>query len=71
MLFVCDMEQIETKTVRELIAELQKLDQDKHIWQIYDYFSAWPASINVVDAHIAECAEDEGVKEGDYAFICG
>lgn len=59
------------KTVRELIAELQKLDQDKPIWQIYDRFFAWPACIEVVDEHAAECAEDKGVKEGDYAFICG
>lgn len=71
MLIVCDMEQIETKTVRELIAELQKLDQDKPIWQIYDGFFAYPAKVKVVDEHAAECASSDGVKEGDYAFICG
>lgn len=58
-------------TVRELIAELQKLDQDKHIWQIYDSSLACPACVEVVDKDAAECVSDRGVKEGDYAFICG
>lgn len=59
------------KTVRELIAELQKLDQDKPVWQIYDGFFAYPAKVEVVDEDAAECASSDGVKEGDYAFICG
>lgn len=58
-------------TVRELIAELQKLDQDKPIWQIYDAFFAYPASVEVVDEQAARRASSDGVKEGDYAFICG
>lgn len=57
------------KTVRELIAELQKLDQDKPIWQI-DAFFAYPAKVKVVGEDAAEDASSDGVKEGDYAFIC-
>lgn len=70
MLIVCDMEQIETKTVRELIAELQKLDQDKPIWQVYDFpYAYWPVEIDVADETYASELKD--VEVGDYLIICG
>ena len=61
--------------VKELIAELQKLDQEKNIWLMYDP----PFSCREVEVdHLSGCMTDyakmfesEGVKEGDYAIICG
>ena len=61
--------------VRELIEELQKLDQEKNIWQMYDP----PYAVDEVeithlvgdDADYAEMFSRRGVKVGDYAIICG
>ena len=60
-------------TVRELINKLERLDEDKNIWLMYDP----PYSIGEVE--ISELVDDnkdyatmfakEGVKEGDYAII--
>jgi len=62
-------------TVREFIAELQKLDQDKNIWQMYDppcYCREVEVEHLVGDnKHYVELFESDGVKEGDYAIICG
>ena len=57
--------------VRELIAELSKLDQDRGIWVFYDY----PCATIVpdppyarADKEAAEIFKDDGVKEGDYVI---
>ena len=62
-------------TIREFIAELQKLDQDKNIWQFYD---APYCCMEVEVTHLvgdekdyADMFSDIGVKEGDYAIISG
>jgi hypothetical protein len=58
------------KTVRELIAELQKLDQDKHIWQVYDFpYAYWSVEIDVADE--THASELKDVEVGDYLIICG
>lgn len=61
--------------VKELIAELQKLDQEKNIWQMYDPpFSCGEVKVYHLvgdDKYYAEMFESDGVKEGDYAIICG
>lgn len=65
---------MKTKTVRELIAELQKLDQDRHIWQVYDFpFACTSASCEIVDERIAKAYREQGlnVQKGDYMFRCG
>ena len=62
-------------TVREFIAELQKLDQDKNIWQMYDppYACYQVEVVHLVGEHkdYAEMFESQGVQEGDYAIISG
>ena len=61
--------------VKDLIAELQKLDQEKSIWQMYDPpFACGEVEVECLTGYFAEYAEmfkGEGVKEGDYAIICG
>ena len=60
-------------TVREFIEVLQKLDQDRAIWQIYDPpYAVWEPEITHIvgdDSEYAEMFSGEGVKEGDYAMI--
>lgn len=62
-------------TVREFIAELSKLDQDKNIWEMYDPpFACDEPRVNHLVGNYADYAymfAGEGVKEGDYAIICG
>lgn len=66
------METKKAKTVREFIAELQQLDQDKCVWQVYDFpFACWPATIEVISEDYAEELEERGVKAGDYMLECG
>lgn len=64
-----------TMTIREFIAELQKLDQDKNIWQFYDppYCCMEVEVTHLVGdkKDYADMFSDEGVKEGDYAIISG
>lgn len=64
------LERREIMTVRELIKELKKLDQDKGIWVAYDFpcdmFAPIPDSVAGV-AH-AEIFSEKGVKEGDYVI---
>jgi hypothetical protein len=60
-------------TVRELITELQKLDQDRGIWVYYDY--PCDAFEPLVDAQATKEDErifkSEGVKKGDYIIYAG
>lgn len=55
-------------TVRELIAELQKLEQDRGIWVFYDGgFAVFPPiPDDRADAYDEDCHAVRGVKEGDY-----
>ena len=59
--------------VKELIAELQKLDQEKNIWIIYDY--PWdcfePCFAEQIDAQKARVFKNEGCKRGDYVCFVG
>lgn len=61
--------------VRELIEELQKLDQDAQVWEMYDPPCACgPLHLYRLDGEntwYAEMFKEEGVKVGDYAVICG
>jgi len=52
----------ERKTVRELVEELQKLDQDRAIWVWYDMFAAIVPRVTEADTY------DAGgkVQPGDY-----
>lgn len=53
--------------VKELIAELQKLDQEKGIWVCYDlYYFYPPTPKNTADKFDEETQQEAGVKEGDY-----
>jgi hypothetical protein len=60
-------------TVREYIAEMQKLDQDKNIWLMYDppFSVSEPEITHLIGENLdyADMFEDRGVKEGDYALI--
>lgn len=60
-------------TVREFIYELQKFDQERNIWLLYDppYAASEPEVRQLVgeDSDYAKMFSDEGVKEGDYAIL--
>jgi hypothetical protein len=62
-------------TVREYIAELQKLDQDKNLWLIYDDGIFWDADVpSIVDkGALYKLGEDADgkVEVGDYAIFAG
>lgn len=54
--------------VKEFIAELQKLDQEKNIWNVYDTYSVYPPEI------VTAQPEDigyKGIEEGDYVMYHG
>lgn len=58
--------------VKELIEQLQKLDQDKGIWIIYDCFQPIKPEVdNVVrteeDAEFFRCYEED-IEVGDYVI---
>lgn len=61
--------------VKEFIEQLQKLDPEKNIWEMYDP----PCACGEVEvkhlvdgyADYAVMFSDEGVEVGDYAIICG
>ena len=55
--------------VKELIAELQKLDQDRDIWVLYDTFDAQVPTIEVAEEH--DETYDGRVKSGDYVHFAG
>jgi len=60
--------------VKELIAELQKLDPEKNIWQMYDPpFYCGEVEIEHLVGEVNSYYVDlfEEVEEGDYAIICG
>lgn len=57
--------------VKELIEQLQKLDQERNIWVRYDgvYFYAPTIDKDNVDEWEAkEYGEEQGIKEGDYTI---
>ena len=58
--------------VKELIEQLQKLDQEKGIWIIYDSFQPLKPEVDDVvqteeDAEYFRCYEND-VKVGDYVI---
>ena len=53
--------------VKELIAELQKLDQDRDIWVLYDTFDAQVPTIEVAEER--DETSDGRVKSGDYVHL--
>lgn len=58
-------------TVRELIAELSKLDQDRGIWIFYDYPCGTitpDPPYETASKEAARIFELDGVKEGDYVI---
>jgi len=55
--------------VKELIAELQKLDQERDIWVLYDTYDAQVPCIEV--AKERDETSDGRVKAGDYIHIAG
>jgi len=59
--------------VKELIAELQKLDQEKGIWVAYDYpFAVFePIPDGQANKEVADNYSTEGVEVGDYIIYAG
>ena len=59
--------------VKEFIAELQKLDPEKNIWQIYDPpYACWePEVVHCVDSDAMYAEMFDEVQEGDYAIVSG
>ena len=55
--------------VKELIAELQKLDQERDIWVLYDTFDAQVPCIEVAEER--DETSDGRVKAGDYVHFAG
>ena len=60
-------------TVRELIEELEKLDQDKGIWVSYDFPCDMfkPLPDEVANEYHVQYYGYIGVKEGDYIISAG
>lgn len=60
-------------TVRELIAELQKLEQDRGIWVIYDYpCDAFEPTIDGrAGKEEVQYFGQKGMKKGDYYINAG
>lgn len=60
--------------VKELIEQLQKLDQEKGIWIIYDGFQPINPEVDeeVINEEDAEYYRryEEDVKAGDYTITC-
>lgn len=55
--------------VKDLIEKLQQLDQERNIWQFYDFpFGVYEPIISVVSEEDEEFAKDRGAKAGDYYF---
>ena len=58
--------------VKEMIEELSKLDQEKNIWVLYDYYNIFePTPDDVADEEDVEQFKDDGVKLGDYIISAG
>jgi len=60
-------------TVKELIEQLQELEQDRNIWIFYDYPYAAiePEITDQASKDAARIFDVEGVKEGDYFIPVG
>jgi hypothetical protein len=58
--------------VKEVIEELKKLDQERHIWVCYDGYG-WFAPIpdERVDDWDAKAFADKGVNKDDYVIFAG
>lgn len=60
--------------VKELIEQLQKLDQEKGIWIIYDSFKAYKPEVDDEVKSESEayffCRYGEDVRVGDYIITC-
>ena len=55
--------------VKELIAELQKLDPENGIWVCCDlYYFYPPIPERAADKFDEESHQDKGIKEGDYVI---
>lgn len=53
--------------VKELIAELQKLEQDRNIWVFYDFpYAIMVPKFEEVEAEEANYFANNGCKPGDY-----
>jgi len=58
--------------IKDLIAELQKLDQEKQLVVIYDGISAFdPLPDSTLSKREAKFFADEGLNEGDYIITAG
>jgi hypothetical protein len=57
-------------TVKELIEQLQKLDQERNIWVRYDYVYFYEPTIDEDNIDEWESKEygEQGIKEGDYTI---
>lgn len=57
--------------VKELIENLQKLDQERNIWVRYDGVYFYEPTIdkdNVDEWEAKEYGKEQGIKEGDYTI---
>lgn len=53
--------------VKDLIAELSKLDQEKGIWGLYDYFALFELIPDAeADEELVAVFGSSGMKVGDY-----
>ena len=50
--------------VKELIEQLQQLDENKDIWVLYDCYAAQEPSFEPVKSYYVETVDE--LKEGDY-----
>lgn len=61
--------------VSEVIAELQKLDQDRNIWVEYDGFRIFPPipdqELDKNGVEFYNCNSKVRAKEGDYIITAG
>ena len=58
-------------TVKELIEQLQTLDQERNIWVCYDGVYFYAPTIdkgNISEWEAKEYGEEQGIKEGDYTI---
>ena len=58
------------KTVKQLIEELQKLNQDKPIWIYYDGYQALEPEVDISDGkdYTSELFEEK-IEKGDYIML--
>lgn len=57
--------------VKELIEELQKLDQERNIWLIYNLYAAYEPCVRIANEFEVgeyEYPHNKVVKEGDYVL---